>query len=67
MLRNIVSMHLVYMYLILLSVEILMMILMRQAVKSKSVRDYVRWMMYWIVFAAFTTLETILDPFMVFW
>ena len=44
-----------------------MMILMRQAVKSKSVRDYVRWMMYWIVFAAFTTLETILDPFMVFW
>jgi len=38
-----------------------------KAVKSKSVRDYVRWMMYWIVFATFTTLETLLDPFMIFW
>ncbi|XP_023338643.1 uncharacterized protein LOC111709245 isoform X3 [Eurytemora carolleeae] len=38
-----------------------------KAVKSKNVQDYVRWMMYWIVFAFFTALETLLDPFLLFW
>jgi hypothetical protein len=38
-----------------------------QAVKSKNVRDYVKWMMYWIVFALFSSLETLMDPFLLFW
>ncbi|XP_015202247.1 receptor expression-enhancing protein 3 [Lepisosteus oculatus] len=32
-----------------------------KAVKTKSVKEYVRWMMYWIVFALFTVAETITD------
>ncbi|XP_052000999.1 receptor expression-enhancing protein 3a isoform X2 [Xyrauchen texanus] len=32
-----------------------------KAVKSKNVKEYVRWMMYWIVFALYTVLETITD------
>lgn len=32
-----------------------------KAVKTKNVREYVRWMMYWIVFALYTVLETIAD------
>jgi len=32
-----------------------------KAVKTKDVQGYVRWMMYWIVFAIFTTLEVFTD------
>lgn len=34
-----------------------------KAVKSKSVREYVKWMMYWVVFAIFTFVETFADMF----
>ncbi|CAI9556236.1 unnamed protein product [Staurois parvus] len=34
-----------------------------KAVKTKNVREYVRWMMYWIVFALFMTVETFTDVF----
>ncbi|XP_028651204.1 receptor expression-enhancing protein 3 [Erpetoichthys calabaricus] len=37
-----------------------------KAVKTKNVKEYVRWMMYWIVFALYTVLETIAD-LMVSW
>ncbi|XP_063290359.1 receptor expression-enhancing protein 3 [Pelobates fuscus] len=32
-----------------------------KAVRTKNVREYVRWMMYWIVFALYTVTETIAD------
>lgn len=32
-----------------------------KAVKGKNVKDYVKWMMYWIVFAIFTFAETFAD------
>uniref|UniRef100_A0A8C4QSS8 Receptor expression-enhancing protein n=1 Tax=Eptatretus burgeri TaxID=7764 RepID=A0A8C4QSS8_EPTBU len=32
-----------------------------KAVKTKNVREYVKWMMYWIVFAIFTAVETFTD------
>ncbi|KAJ8348395.1 hypothetical protein SKAU_G00269840 [Synaphobranchus kaupii] len=32
-----------------------------KAVKTKNVKEYVKWMMYWIVFAIFTTAETVTD------
>ncbi|XP_036381407.1 receptor expression-enhancing protein 2-like isoform X2 [Megalops cyprinoides] len=32
-----------------------------KAVKTKNVKEYVKWMMYWIVFAIFTTAETLTD------
>ncbi|KAM7371318.1 hypothetical protein PAMP_010799 [Pampus punctatissimus] len=32
-----------------------------KAVKTKNVKEYVRWMMYWIVFALYTVVETIAD------
>ncbi|KAF5894300.1 receptor expression-enhancing protein 3-like, partial [Clarias magur] len=32
-----------------------------KAVRNKSVKEYVRWMMYWIVFALYTVAETIAD------
>ncbi|XP_077062260.1 receptor expression-enhancing protein 3 [Siphateles boraxobius] len=32
-----------------------------KAVKTKNVKEYVRWMMYWIVFALFTVVETVSD------
>lgn len=32
-----------------------------KAVKTKNIREYVKWMMYWIVFAIFTCLETVTD------
>ncbi|KAF6032164.1 REEP1 [Bugula neritina] len=32
-----------------------------KAVKTKNVKEYVKWMMYWIVFALFTTVETFAD------
>ncbi|XP_028733437.1 receptor expression-enhancing protein 4 isoform X2 [Peromyscus leucopus] len=34
-----------------------------KAVKSKNIREYVRWMMYWIVFAIFMATETFTDVF----
>ncbi|XP_068130795.1 receptor expression-enhancing protein 4 [Hyperolius riggenbachi] len=34
-----------------------------KAVKTKNVREYVRWMMYWIVFSLFMTVETFTDIF----
>ena len=38
-----------------------------KAVKNKNVKEYVRWMMYWIVFALFSAIESILDPLLSFW
>ncbi|XP_027489177.1 receptor expression-enhancing protein 4-like, partial [Corapipo altera] len=32
-----------------------------KAVKAKNIREYVRWMMYWIVFALFMATETFTD------
>lgn len=32
-----------------------------KAVRNKSVKDYVRWMMYWIVFALYTVVEAVTD------
>ncbi|XP_073452348.1 receptor expression-enhancing protein 3 isoform X1 [Aquarana catesbeiana] len=32
-----------------------------KAVKTKNVKEYVRWMMYWIVFALYTVTETLAD------
>ncbi|XP_005921251.1 receptor expression-enhancing protein 2 [Haplochromis burtoni] len=32
-----------------------------KAVKTKNVKEYVKWMMYWIVFALFSTAETVTD------
>ncbi|XP_077008834.1 receptor expression-enhancing protein 4 isoform X1 [Tamandua tetradactyla] len=34
-----------------------------KAVKTKNIREYVRWMMYWIVFALFLSVETFTDIF----
>ncbi|XP_014948601.3 receptor expression-enhancing protein 4 isoform X2 [Ovis aries] len=34
-----------------------------KAVKTKNIREYVRWMMYWIVFALFMAVETFTDIF----
>ncbi|XP_022094375.1 receptor expression-enhancing protein 2-like isoform X2 [Acanthaster planci] len=34
-----------------------------KAVKTRNVKEYVKWMMYWIVFALFTFLETVADIF----
>ncbi|KAK9884589.1 hypothetical protein WA026_007431 [Henosepilachna vigintioctopunctata] len=35
-----------------------------KAVKTKDVKEYVKWMMYWIVFAFFTSAETFTDVFL---
>ncbi|XP_030046909.1 receptor expression-enhancing protein 1 isoform X1 [Microcaecilia unicolor] len=35
-----------------------------KAVKSKDIKEYVKWMMYWIIFALFTTVETVTDIFL---
>ncbi|XP_065176132.1 receptor expression-enhancing protein 2-like [Sycon ciliatum] len=35
-----------------------------KAVRTKNVREYVKWMMYWVVFAFFTTAETFGDIFL---
>ncbi|KAK3562685.1 hypothetical protein QTP86_005307 [Hemibagrus guttatus] len=32
-----------------------------KAIRTKCVKEYVRWMMYWIVFALYTVAETIAD------
>ncbi|XP_026836764.1 uncharacterized protein LOC6547356 isoform X4 [Drosophila erecta] len=34
-----------------------------KAVRTKDVKEYVKWMMYWIVFAFFTCIETFTDIF----
>ncbi|ERE92058.1 receptor expression-enhancing protein 3 [Cricetulus griseus] len=36
-----------------------------KAVKTKNVKEYVRWMMYWIVFALYTVIETVADQTLV--
>uniref|UniRef100_F1LCU5 Receptor expression-enhancing protein n=1 Tax=Ascaris suum TaxID=6253 RepID=F1LCU5_ASCSU len=38
-----------------------------KAVRTKDVREYVKWMMYWIVFALFCFVETITDVIVSFW
>lgn len=38
-----------------------------KTVKTKNVRDYVKWMMYWIVFALYTFIEIFADIFVAFW
>jgi len=38
-----------------------------KAVKNKNVKEYVKWMMYWIVFAFFTCTETLTDLLLSFW
>ncbi|CAJ0598359.1 unnamed protein product [Cylicocyclus nassatus] len=38
-----------------------------KAVRTKDVREYVKWMMYWIVFALYTFIETLADIFISFW
>ncbi|XP_031703818.1 receptor expression-enhancing protein 1 isoform X2 [Anarrhichthys ocellatus] len=35
-----------------------------KAVKSKDVKEYVKWMMYWIIFAIFTAVEVFTDMFL---
>ncbi|XP_078486358.1 receptor expression-enhancing protein 2-like [Ciona intestinalis] len=35
-----------------------------KAVKGANVRQYVRWIMYWVVFALFTAIETFTDVFL---
>ncbi|XP_025094131.1 receptor expression-enhancing protein 4-like isoform X2 [Pomacea canaliculata] len=35
-----------------------------KAVRTKNVKEYVKWMMYWIVFALFTSFETVSDVFL---
>lgn len=35
-----------------------------KAVRSRNVREYVKWMMYWIVFAIFSCIETFTDIFL---
>ncbi|GFR16182.1 receptor expression-enhancing protein 2 [Trichonephila clavata] len=38
-----------------------------KTVKTKNVRNYVKWMMYWIVFALYTCIEIFTDIFLSFW
>jgi len=38
-----------------------------KAVRTKNVKEYVRWMMYWIVLAFFNTIEPFTDIFIGFW
>lgn len=38
-----------------------------KAVRTKDVREYVKWMMYWIVFALFCFTEALADMFIAFW
>jgi len=38
-----------------------------KAVRTKDVREYVKWMMYWIVFALFCFAEALADVFVSFW
>lgn len=38
-----------------------------KAVRTKDVKEYVKWMMYWIVFGLFYTGEAFADIFLAFW
>ncbi|XP_033231926.1 uncharacterized protein LOC117182922 [Belonocnema kinseyi] len=38
-----------------------------KGIRTKNVKEYVKWMMYWIVFALFTCAETFTDVFFSFW
>lgn len=38
-----------------------------KAVRTKDTKEYVKWMMYWIVFAFYSFAETFLDLFFSFW
>lgn len=38
-----------------------------KAVKTKDVKEYVHWMMYWIVFSIFSVLEVFADTFIGLW
>ncbi|CAK9823357.1 Receptor expression-enhancing protein 1 [Anthophora retusa] len=38
-----------------------------KAVRTKDIKEYVKWMMYWIIFALFTCAETFTDLFFSFW
>lgn len=38
-----------------------------KAVRTKDVKEYVKWMMYWIVFALFCVSETVADILVAFW
>jgi len=38
-----------------------------KAVKNKNVKEYVKWMMYWIIYAFFIAFESVMDPFLTFW
>ncbi|KAE9419993.1 hypothetical protein Angca_005691 [Angiostrongylus cantonensis] len=38
-----------------------------KAIRTKNVREYVKWMMYWIVFALYSFVETLADVFISFW
>jgi receptor expression-enhancing protein 1/2/3/4 len=38
-----------------------------KAVRNKDVKEYVKWMMYWIVFALITCAEAVADVLISFW
>ena len=38
-----------------------------KAVRTKNVKEYVKWMMYWIIYAFFIAFESVMDPFLTFW
>jgi receptor expression-enhancing protein 1/2/3/4 len=38
-----------------------------KAIRNKSPKDYVKWMMYWVVFSLFLAMETFTDIFLAFW
>ncbi|CAD6185627.1 unnamed protein product [Caenorhabditis auriculariae] len=38
-----------------------------KAIRTKDTREYVKWMMFWIVFALYSFLENILDLLLAFW
>uniref|UniRef100_A0A915HLF7 Receptor expression-enhancing protein n=1 Tax=Romanomermis culicivorax TaxID=13658 RepID=A0A915HLF7_ROMCU len=38
-----------------------------KGVKSRNVREYVKWMMYWIIFAFYLCVEALTDIFVAFW
>ncbi|CAG0914808.1 unnamed protein product [Notodromas monacha] len=38
-----------------------------KAIRDKNTREYVKWMMYWVVFALFCVAEAFADVFVAFW
>lgn len=38
-----------------------------KAVRTKDVKEYVKWMMYWIVFALISCVESLADVIIAFW